>query len=135
MIVSAVIWTVVLLDLAALHAAWAARIWLPLGDEAATARAVVGTPGIEKMPSPILCGAIAALLALLATLPWWDFFGLARAALLASGVVLALRGVAAYLPAWARITPEQPFRKLDRAAYGPICLALSLLAFTIGGAM
>ena len=132
MMLAALIWTVVLLDLAALHAAWAARVWVPISDEARLARAVVGSAGIERMPGPAACATVATLLAIGATLPWWDALGLARAALLAAGLVLGLRGVAAYLPAWARLTPEEPFRSLDRQAYGPLCLALSLLAFTLG---
>ncbi|MEM9798287.1 MAG: DUF3995 domain-containing protein [Pseudomonadota bacterium] len=127
-----IIWTLILLDLATLHAAWAARIWWPLGDETALARAVVGTSGISQMPGPLPCGFVATLLVLLALLPWWDPIGFSDAALRAAALVLLLRGLASCPPAWADRTPEMPFRRLDQIAYGPLCLLLSLLALTIG---
>jgi hypothetical protein len=42
----------------------------------------------------------------------------------AAGAVFLGRGLAAYIPAWRRVTPEQPFARLDQIAYGPLCLAL-----------
>lgn len=134
MTLTAVIWSVVLADLAALHLLWALRVWLPTGHERSLARAVLGTRGVEHMPGPVACLVVATALAVAASLPWWDAFGLQRAALLAAGAVFACRGVAAYVPAWERLTPEHPFRKLDRAVYGPLCLALGLLAISIGAA-
>jgi hypothetical protein len=128
-ILTAVIWSVVLGDLALTHLVWAARVWLPAGDEATLARAVVGTG--DRMPGPATCLALAAGLGLAASLPWWEAFGLRRAALLSLGVVLLLRGLAAYHPAWARRTPAPAFRRLDVAVYGPLCVAMAGLAVTL----
>ncbi|PWJ20484.1 DUF3995 domain-containing protein [Jannaschia seohaensis] len=132
MIVAAIIWSVVLADLATLHLLWAARIWFSIREEAELARAVVGTAGVERMPGPVLCAAVALALGLAATLPWWAAFGLQRAALLALSVVFFLRGLAPFTGPWARLTPEEPFRRLDRAAFGPLCLALAVLAASLG---
>jgi hypothetical protein len=126
----AVVWSVASGDLALTHLLWAARIWLPTGDEASLARAVVGRG--ERMPGPGACLLLAALLGFGASLPWWDAFGLRRAALLSLGVVLLGRGLAAYHSAWARRTPDPAFRRLDRAAYGPLCMVLAGLAATLG---
>ncbi|GIT91867.1 hypothetical protein JANAI62_23240 [Jannaschia pagri] len=134
MILAAVIWTVVLADVAALHLLWAARIWVPVRDETGLARAVVGRRGITQMPGPVACGAVALALLIAATLPWWSVFGWRASALFAAAVVFGVRGLAIFIPAWRDMTPEQPFRRLDAAAYGPMCLALGALGMTLAAA-
>lgn len=124
----AIIWTIILLEIAALHLLWAARIWVPIREEEALARAVVGSAGITRMPGMVPCAAVALALAVAASLPWWDVFGLRRAALLAMALVFLARGAATYIPAIARLCPEEPFRSLNRKAYGPLCLMLGILA-------
>lgn len=125
-----IIWTLtlILLAIAALHLLWAIGFWWPIRDEAGLARAVVGQRGITRMP-----GALPASLVVVAlmTAAWWPWYGMVAGprlylvglAFLALG--FALRGVAAYLPAWRRLVPEQPFARLDRAAYGPLCLLIA----------
>ncbi|MGR3466460.1 MAG: hypothetical protein ACU0CI_01160, partial [Shimia sp.] len=51
-----------LLLIAALHALWALRIWWPIREEAALARAVVGTEGITRMPGPAWTWPVVAAL-------------------------------------------------------------------------
>ncbi len=123
--------SVILVAIAALHGAWALRIWWPLGDEADLARAPVGTRDITKMPSPAACWAV--VLVLLAGALWLqlprDAGGLRGAVVLAGLGVMTLaflaRGVAAYVPALRRFGPEEPFATLDRRYYAPLCLALA----------
>ncbi|MCB1333222.1 MAG: DUF3995 domain-containing protein [Roseivivax sp.] len=114
----------VLIVVAAFHLLWALGLWVPLGDEAALARAVFGVPGAARMPGPVpaaLVAVAAFFLALLPHLAWVPF----RQALLAlAGLVLGARGLAAWTPAWRRHFPQQPFARLDRVFYGPLCLVL-----------
>lgn len=136
----AVLIAVVLLVLAALHMVWGLRIWWPLDNERALARAVVGAKDIEKMPSSLACflvtGALAAiaLLALmlgglvsLPVLPNW----LLLLAGLGSAAVMVLRGLAGFAPFWARMAPEEPFRTYDRRYYSPLCLLLGSGLFAL----
>lgn len=118
--------------LALLHVHWGlGGIW-PARDEASLARAVVGAPGIRKMPPAIACFTVAVLLGAAGVWPLFQA-GLVSTPLprwittpagMGLAFVFLARGVAGYLPAWRRMTPEQPFAALDRALYAPICLAL-----------
>ena len=114
----AVLLTTVLLVLAALHMVWGLRIWWPLDDERALARAVVGARNIERMPSPLACFVVTAALSAIAllalmlggvvrfpALPTW----LLLLAGLGSAAVMVLRGLAGFTPFWARMAPEEPF--------------------------
>jgi hypothetical protein len=119
--------------IAALHAAWGAGVRWPCRDEESLVALVVGYPR-ERMPTPAQCfaaaGAIlaaAAVLALLAgvwrpPLPAWVV------TLLGIGMTGAFagRGVAGYLPAWRALFPRQPFTRLDRLVYSPLCLCIAL---------
>ena len=58
----------VFMVLAALHMLWGLRIWWPLDDEQALARAVVGSKNIEKMPSSLSCFLVTAALSAIALL-------------------------------------------------------------------
>ena len=42
-----------LIVIAAVHLLWALGFWWPIKDEAALARAVVGTKGIDRMPGAV----------------------------------------------------------------------------------
>ena len=55
-------------------------------------------------------------------LPLW-LFQLAGAGF---AFVLLARGIVGFLPFWAEVTPEEPFRTLDKRFYSPLCLALGL---------
>ncbi len=121
---------------AALHLLWAIGAWVPIRDEAALARATVGAPGITKMPGPIPCAVVFVALSFAASLPHLTTFPLRTLLLLAIAAVFLLRGIAAYLPAWRKLVPEEPFATLDQRYYGPLCLLLgaSFLLFTLSGA-
>ena len=132
----------VLAALAGLHIYWATGGVWPGTDEKSCARTVAGFRGIEKMPSipetitvAILLSA-AALLALVLgvgndMLPAWLLVALGAAA----SLVFAGRGVAGYLPAWRRLTPEMPFAAYDVRYYSPLCLTLgaSFAFLTVSG--
>ncbi|MDW4549379.1 DUF3995 domain-containing protein [Defluviimonas sp. D31] len=116
--------TTILMLLAVLHIAWGIGFWFPLRDETALARAVIGTPGRREMPGAVACSLGASALLGAASFLWWAP-GLPRdVALAATGTILAGRGIAAWLPAWRRHFPDEPFATLDRRLYGPLCLAL-----------
>lgn len=117
----------------ALHAIWALRIWWPLGDETAMAHAVLGTPGVDRMPGAAITWAVVALtvLAMLwvgalagwigLPLPDWmiTFGGWAMAA------ILLLRGAGAYAARAFGMKWEAPFHQLDAWLYSPLVLALA----------
>ncbi len=129
MALTAVLWLI-----ATLHAYWGLGGHWPATDEQSLARTVVGAPDIKLMPSAMACFVVTILLGTMGVWP------LVRTGLVAipvpswimiiSGVCLVAafigRGVAGYLPAWRRITPEQPFARLDRLLYSPLCVALGL---------
>jgi len=121
---------------AALHLLWAIGAWVPIREEAALARATVGAPGISKMPGPIPCALVFVALSFAAALPHLTTFPLRTLLLPAIAAVFLLRGIAAYLPAWRKLVPEEPFATLDQRYYGPLCLVLgaSFLLFTLTGA-
>ncbi|WP_284162760.1 DUF3995 domain-containing protein [Frigidibacter sp. SD6-1] len=116
--------TSVLSILAGLHLVWAIGWWFPFGDEGRLARAVVGARGIERMPGAIACSLVVVALLGVASVIWWPDTILRTAALWASGAVFLLRGVAAYVAAFRRLVPEEPFATLDRRCYAPLCLVL-----------
>jgi Protein of unknown function (DUF3995) len=122
----------VLFTLAALHAYWGLGGRWPGHDELSLARSVVGSKGITRMPSSKACFAVMALLI---GVGLWPLFmaGVLPAlwpnwlTLLAGwGFVLVFvgRGLAAYVPAFRLLAPEEPFASLDRQLYAPLCLAL-----------
>ncbi len=110
---------------AMLHLLWAIGAWVPIRDEAALARVVVGAPGLTKMPGPIPCALVFVALSFAAALPHLTSFPLRTPLLLIMAGVFGLRGLAAYLPVWRKLVPEEPFATLDQRLYGPLCLVLS----------
>ncbi len=123
----------VLIVIAVLHILWGLNIWWPIRSEAALAKAVVGAKGITKMPPPAASFAVA--IALLAGAWWalalggvvttWIFSdSLVTLGGYALVAVFVLRGIAGYTAFWARQCPEQPFHRLDRLYYSPLCLLL-----------
>lgn len=114
-----------------LHLLWAMRVWWPIANEGHLARSVAGFPGITRMPPPAAClgvagAAFCVALILLSALraPPPPLLGLV---LWGAGVVLMLRGAVGFTGIWARLTPEQPFRRLDRRIYSPLCLVLGAI--------
>jgi len=61
------------------------------------------------------------------SLPIWVF------QILGAGFALVLlaRGVIGFTPFWAGITPEEPFKTLNRLYYSPLCLGLGLSVATL----
>lgn len=130
----ALILSFVLLVITSLHVYWGiGGIW-PGKDQASCARAVVGFRGVDEMPSAGASFAVAACLALATLWPLalegvfaspFPREGLASTALLI-GLVFIGRGVAGFTPWWRRLAPEQPFARLDRLYYSPLCLLIGL---------
>jgi len=123
----------VLLIIAGLHALWGLRIWWPATDERALALLSAGFAGRVKMPPPLACfavagaltGAASLTLSIIGILPFGTLL-VPRILLGLAALVFLARGMAAYTAPWARLTPSQPFRSLDRRVYGPLCLAIGL---------
>ena len=132
----------VLLLITALHAYWGiGGIW-PGKDAASCAHTVAGFRGVDEMPSPAASFAVAACLGLATLWPLalegvfaspFPKEGLAATALLIALVFLG-RGIAGFTPWWRRLTPEQPFARLDQRYYSPLCLLIgagfAILAIT-----
>jgi hypothetical protein len=123
--------SLVLIALAALHAYWGlGGVW-PGEDSRSLAMTVAGFKGIQAMPPPLACFVVAGVLIVAAM--WVQALAVVITVLpkfltvlggIAMAFVFLARGVAAYLPAWRQITPEQPFASYDMTLYGPLCLAL-----------
>lgn len=132
MIVLALALSFVLLLVTTLHVYWGiGGVW-PGRDSESCARAVAGFRGMTEMPAPFACFAVAACLGL-ATLWPLALEGVfatpfSRPGLVATGFLIALiflaRGLAGFTPWWRRLTPEQPFARLDMRYYSPLCLVI-----------
>ncbi|MGR3466856.1 MAG: DUF3995 domain-containing protein, partial [Shimia sp.] len=107
-------------------ALWALRIWWPIREEAALARAVVGTEGITRMPGPAWTWPVVAALIAAAAWPYLPPSALKDLGLAALILVFIGRGLVAYTPFWERLAPEEPFRSNDRIFYAPLCLGIGL---------
>ncbi|EYD75447.1 hypothetical protein Rumeso_03017 [Rubellimicrobium mesophilum DSM 19309] len=125
MIVLSAVLSAGLLLAAAVHLLWALGIWWPLREERALVRAVVGVAGAERMPGPIPCGLVAGACLLAASLPWWPGGGARQAVLLVGAGAFLLRGAMPWMRSWRRVAPQEPFARLDRAIYGPLCVAVA----------
>jgi len=131
----ALIASVGLIVIAAIHLLWAIGYWWPIKDEAALARAVVGTKGITKMPGAGVTSLVVVALLFAAAWPWFpDAFFLKSLGLFGIALVFQIRAVVAYAPFMKRATPEQPFRRLDEAYYGPLCIAFGVIFMVLAGA-
>lgn len=89
---------------------------------------VVGVPEGRPMPPPWLTLAVAAAILALGVAALWGAGGVSgfRAyPMLAIAAVFALRGVATYLPFGPLQASVQPFRRLDRRYFAPLCLLLA----------
>lgn len=127
---------VLLLAVSMAHFMWAiGRKW-PVKDEKRLAQTVVGFKGVERMPPKLMSFAVSVMalaagiigLSLADKLSggWWlDALGILF------GLVFLARGVLGYTAYWAALTPEEPFRTLDRKNYSPLCLVLGLGFLTL----
>ena len=130
----------VLALLAGLHAYWGfGGVW-PGIDGADLASRVAGFADTSSPPSALACFLVAALLVYGATVALvlggviaspLPYFLLGPAAITFM-LVFAVRGIAGYTAAWRRLTPVQPFARLDRLFYSPLCLLLGAGFFTLG---
>jgi hypothetical protein len=120
---------IVLAVIAILHLAWGLKVRWPVADETRLAATVIGVRGYTHMPPLAPSAAVAAALAAVIALALWHAAApgwLPRLGMLGAATVFLARGVAAWTPAWRRLTPQQPFARLDQTIYGPLCLALAL---------
>jgi hypothetical protein len=134
MTLMAVLVFLTLAAIAAIHVAWGLGMTFPAANRDDLFLLVVGARGRAEMPGLLqslaaaaaifLAGAAALLVAGLVRLP------LPSSLVTALGVLVTLvfagRGVAAYLPAWRRHFPREPFATMDRSWYGPLCLLLAV---------
>ena len=126
---------VLLSAIAALHVAWGFGMRWPARNERELVATVIGAKRREHLPSLAQCFAAAAAI-----------FGAGCVALLMSGLVdsllprhmltiagivllgvFALRGIAAYLPAWRNVFSQEPFARYDQLYYAPLCLFVALV--------
>ena len=128
MLISSLVF-IALLTVSLAHLLWAfGRTW-PIREEKLLAQTVVGTPGIERMPSRWLSLGVAvlSLAAGLLALSLADHtsggLGLSLLGLPFAAIFLA-RGIIGYTSGWAAKTPEPNFRLNDRRVYSPLCLAI-----------
>ncbi len=122
----------VLASVSALHIGWAFGMAWPAKTRAELSIMVVGTPESSPMPPVWLTLAVAAAILALGVAALWGaglVAGLAAYrpwAMLAIAAVFALRGVVTYLPFGPLQASVQPFRRLDRRYFAPLCLLLAV---------
>ena len=123
----------VLTAIAAAHFYWAfGGVW-PARDELGLVNMVIGAKDARSAPSRRLTIVVATaieaagLVAVLLTAPCT---GLCGALVALAGAVLCLiflmRFAFGYLPFWRRRFSRQPFARLDRLFYSPLCLAIAM---------
>jgi succinate-acetate transporter protein len=124
----AILLTLVVGAIAALHAYWGLGGLWPAANEATLARAVIGD-GRTRMPPPSQCFAVALLLAAVAAWPWLVVtMPTNRTVMVVLMIIVAiffLRALAAFSSRWRSHFPDQPFATNDRRFYGPLCFTLS----------
>ena len=126
MLILAILVSVALFDLAVLHMLWGFGFWFPIRDEPKLVAAVIGARGVDRMPGPIPCGVVSALLLIVLIVLWGAASWLQAAIIYGAAAVFILRGGMSYLPLWRKMTPQEPFATYDRRIYGPLCLGLGV---------
>jgi hypothetical protein len=115
MTILAAIASIGLIIISVIHVVWAIGFWWPIRDEAALARAVIGTKSVDKMPGAVTCSLVAVALLFAATWPWFGDGPLKPMGLFGIALIFQIRAIAAYSTLMKRLAPEQPFRRLDEA--------------------
>ena len=121
--------SVVLGGLGVLHVAWGRGATFPFASRDDLNDAVIGS---AHSPSPAACYSVAALLAVGASSVASSTLGASRLARLAAGgvaTVLAARGALGLAGRTDIVSPASTsarFRRLDRRAFSPLCLALAV---------
>lgn len=125
----------VLFIIACLHLLWGLGVYWPFMTESDLARAVVGAKDITRMPSFGACVfvTLALTVGIVIVLRLGGVIAPKSIPLILFQIggagfafVLLSRGLVGFLPFWAEITPEQPFRRLDIRFYSPLCILLGL---------
>ena len=132
MTVVALLLTVVIAAIAAVHAYWAAGGLWPCNTEHELVNTVVGIPRLTHMPPPLLTTFAAVVFAGLAAWPLVlaPIFtrvvtpALTTVVTLVVAAVFLGRGVTGYIPAWQRRHSALPFATYDRLFYSPLCFVL-----------
>ena|SRR5438874_1819026 len=139
----AILLSAIVFLIAAIHAYWGFGRYWPATSPERLAKTAVGTPNIKLMPSAGSCFVVAAVLAGVASWPmfaaallpeiWPHWLTLLAGAGIA--VVFVGRGLAGYTRAWRGRFSEEPFARLDRLVYSPLCLVLGAgyIALLISG--
>lgn len=96
----AVILSVVLIAIAAVHLLWAIGYWFPIRDEATLAHTVIGAAGQDKMPGAIACALVVVAMLFAVMCLWWPPGMLRSLELAAIGAVFVVRGAATYTGLW-----------------------------------
>ncbi len=117
---------------ALLHAAWAFGVLWPARDEQTLINTVIGAPGMSKMPGAGLTLAVAAGIASAGVFALWGARLVALplpdwmqpAGLLGLAIIFGLRGFSTYLALGPLGARTQPFARLDRQFYAPLCLLI-----------
>lgn len=122
-----------LVVIAAIHLLWALGYWWPIKDEAALARAVIGTKGVTRMPGPVACSLVVVALLFAAAWPWFPDFAFKAAGLVGIALIFQVRAAVAYAPLMKRATPEQPFRAYDEKYYAPLCMVFGIVFMLLAG--
>jgi len=119
--------------IAGVHLFWAVGGTWPFKNELSLARAVVGTIGIGKMPNRglsalvglIIAGAAIWPLMWRALIPYLVPQGAVWAGMFGLTLAFFVRGVAGFLPFMMKRQSEQPFARLNKSIYSPLCLVLA----------
>jgi hypothetical protein len=127
----ALILAAALFALAGIHLYWGLGGRWPGHDEASMVEHVVGRTRGMRAPGLLASAAVALalaaggalVLAVLKPTPWDPWFRAGRWVLF---MVFAARGLATYVPPVFRYAEGTPFARLNRRAYGPLCLAIAL---------
>lgn len=119
-----------LLTVAIAHLLWAIGSRWPIRDQQVLADAVVGRPGVTRIPR---LGALATgLFVLFAAAMGTALADTASGGALLTGIgfiltaIFAARGLAAYTPQWRAAHPVASFAALDRKFYSPLCLVVAV---------
>lgn len=122
----------ILFAVALIHFAWGSGLNWPAKTEQDLSNLVVGTSGAKKMPGKTLTVLVAIAIAMAASWPlmWQGLIWYPHAfpqtlvwlGMWVLAVIFLLRGVAGYFMHTSN--PEQPFKRLNRVLYSPLCLLL-----------
>jgi hypothetical protein len=119
---------IILACVSALHFYWGFGGLWPGHDPKSLAAAAIGDPRLDRLPAARLTFTVASMIAVAAAwpvaAPYLAFPRLIPLGSLLLAAVFLARGVAGYAPFFRRRHSLQPFAKLNRWFYSPLCLVL-----------